>query len=123
MALRLWRPLHEMNQGAFWWGGRPADTKRLWQISYNYMKNTKGLTNLVWGWDVQDSTTDLAGVVRDYNPGSQYWDVALLDVYDGRGYTQQNYEMSLVESRLPLANATFPLPLLNWRLSQCGHSS
>ncbi len=20
----LWRPLHEMNQGAFWWGGRPG---------------------------------------------------------------------------------------------------
>ena len=88
----LWRPLHEMNQGAFWWGGRPAETKRLWQITYNYMKNTKGLTNLVWGWNVQDLTPDLAGVIRDYNPGTQFWDVALLDVYDGRGYTQQNYD-------------------------------
>lgn len=45
----LFRPLHEMNQGKFWWGGRPGPqgTARLYQITHDYLKNTKGLTNLV----------------------------------------------------------------------------
>ncbi len=34
----LFRPLHEMNQGAFWWGGRPGPdgTRRLYQITHDY---------------------------------------------------------------------------------------
>lgn len=90
----LWRPLHEMNQSSFWWGGRPGPdgTRKLYQQMHDYMVNTKGLTNLVWVWDVQDFGS-LSTDVNAYNPGSTYYDVAALDVYDGSGYTTDKYNI------------------------------
>ncbi len=93
----LWRPLHEMNQGKFWWGGRPGEngTRKLYQMTHDYMTKTKGLTNLIWIWDVQDFGT-LAGDVISYNPGKDYWDVAALDVYDDKsGFTNEKYNIML----------------------------
>lgn len=97
----LWRPMHEMNQGVFWWGGRrgPQGTRRLWQIMHDYLTKEKGLDNLVWVWDIQDFKT-LATDAEDYNPGSEYWDIAALDVYDDRtGYTKEKYEIMVKASR------------------------
>jgi mannan endo-1,4-beta-mannosidase len=88
----LWRPLHEMNQGKFWWGGRPGSngTSKLWKITHDYMTINKGLTNLIWVWDMQDFNT-LNDDLKTYNPGNDYWDVVALDVYDGSGFTQAKY--------------------------------
>jgi mannan endo-1,4-beta-mannosidase len=89
----LWRPLHEMNQGAFWWGGRPGanGTRKLYQLTHDYFTHTKGLSNLIWVWDVQDFET-LATDVVNYNPGDEYWDVLALDLYDGgTGYSTLKY--------------------------------
>jgi mannan endo-1,4-beta-mannosidase len=85
----LFRPLHEMNQGKFWWGGRPGPqgTARLYQITHDYLKNKKGLTNLIWVWDMQDMSRDFA----QYNPGDNYWDLFAFDVYD-KGYDQSWYD-------------------------------
>lgn len=90
----LWRPYHEMNQGAFWWGGRPGatGTRKLYQMLHDYMTKTKGLTNLIWVWDIQDFGS-LADDANSYNPGDAYWDVAALDVYDGSGYTKAKYDV------------------------------
>jgi mannan endo-1,4-beta-mannosidase len=88
----LWRPLHEMNQGKFWWGGRagPRGTARLYQITRDHLEREKGLTNLVWIRDVQD----LDWTWAQYDPGATYWDVLALDVY-GDGYTTRKYETIL----------------------------
>jgi mannan endo-1,4-beta-mannosidase len=97
----LWRPLHEMNQGAFWWGGRPGPngTRKLYQLTHDYL-TAKGLTNLIWVWDVQDLSWDFA----DYNPGDAYWDIAALDVYGGDGFTTRKYEAMLaVAGNKPIA--------------------
>ncbi len=94
----LFRPLHEMNQSAFWWGGRPGPngTARLYQITHDYLVKTKGLTNLIWEWDLQDFST-LSSDVNTYDPGSSYWDILLLDVYgsDGTMYTTSKYSIIL----------------------------
>lgn len=89
----LFRPLHEMNQGKFWWGGRPGinGTAKLYRMTHDYMKNTKGLSNLIWVWDMQDFGT-LKADLDSYNPGAAYWDVAALDIYDGSGYTVAKYK-------------------------------
>ncbi|CAL1518816.1 glycosyl hydrolase [Chitinophaga sp. MM2321] len=90
----LWRPLHEMNQGVFWWGGRsgPDGTRKLWQLMRDYMTKTKGLSNLIWVWDIQDFPS-LANDVSGYNPGAAYFDMVALDIYDdGSGYSQSKYE-------------------------------
>ena len=91
----LFRPLHEMNQGAFWWGGRGGaeGTRKLWQITHDYLTKTQGFDNLVWVWDVQDFVT-LDSDINDYNPGLDYFDVAALDMYEA-GYIQHNYDLML----------------------------
>ena len=118
----MFRPLHEMNQGVFWWGGRPGDsgTRKLYQITHDYLTFNKGLTNLIWVWNVQDLTPDLASVVRNYNPGGQYWDVATLDVYDGSGYTTAKYDaMRNVAGGKPIAiGECFRPPTLSQLASQ-----
>ncbi|MFO7671060.1 MAG: glycosyl hydrolase, partial [Bacteroidales bacterium] len=88
----LFRPLHEMNQGKFWWGGRPgpAGTAKLYRIIHDYFTINKGLTNLVWVWDMQDMTRDFEA----YNPGNAYWDVFGFDIYD-QGYDSSWYHYTL----------------------------
>ncbi len=92
----FFRPLHEMNQGQFWWAGRKGSngTAKLFQITHDYLVKTKGLTNLIWVWDLQDYNT-LANDLNDYDPGNEYWDILALDVYwsDGTGYTDTKYNL------------------------------
>ena len=98
----LFRPLHEMNHRAFWWGGRPGPngTRRLYQITHDRLAKYHGLQNLVWVWDVQDESRDLA----DYDPGAAYWDVMALDVYGKSGFTQEKYDDALrVAGKKPVA--------------------
>jgi hypothetical protein len=80
----LFRPFHEMNQGVFWWGGRPgpSGTLRLYQISHDYLTNVKGLDNLIWVWNIQDFGS-LSNDAQNYNPGPNYFEVVSLDVYEG----------------------------------------
>lgn len=96
----LWRPLHEMNQGVFWWGGRPGaeGTRKLWQLTHDYMVKEKKLTNLIWVWNIQDFPT-LASDAVSYNPGTNYYDMASLDVYDdGSGFSNEKYNIMLEAS-------------------------
>lgn len=88
----LFRPLHEMNQGKFWWGGRPGPkgTAELYRITRDYMEKEKGLDNLIWVWDMQDMSWDF----EDYNPGQEYWDVFAFDVYE-RGFDKEWYDYIL----------------------------
>lgn len=94
----LFRPLHEMNQDMFWWGGRPGPdgTAALYRLTYNYFQNTRGLTNLIWVWNLQDFST-LEADLDSYDPGGEYWDVLTLDMYwsDGQGYTLDKYNAVL----------------------------
>ena len=97
----LWRPMHEMNQGAFWWGGRsgPDGTLKLYRMLHDYMTHKKKLTNLIWVWDIQDFDT-LPEDAKTYNPGNQYWDVAALDVYnDKSGYNPEKYSVMVSVSK------------------------
>ncbi|MCW7540859.1 glycosyl hydrolase [Aquabacterium sp. A7-Y] len=97
----LFRPFHEMNQPVFWWAGRPGPngTPRLYRYVHDYLTKRKGLSNLVWVWNVQDFATLREDLVR-YNPGNDYWDLLSLDVYgtDGRGYTQDKYDALVAAS-------------------------
>lgn len=97
----LFRPLHEMNQGAFWWGGRtgPNGTARLYQITHDYLTKVKSLTNLIWVWDVQDMSWDF----EKYNPGDAYWDIMAFDVYaDGFNKRWYDYILTIAKDK-PIA--------------------
>jgi hypothetical protein len=98
----LLRPFHEMNQGIFWWAGRPGTngTAALYRLTRDYLVNTKGLTNLVWVWNMQD--LDLNWSV--YNPGNNYWDIFSVDVYNSDGFTNAKYNTALsVAGSKPIA--------------------
>jgi len=90
----LFRPFHEMNQGLFWWGGRPGPdgTARLYQITHDYFTESKGLSRLIWVWDMQDMSRDF----EQYNPGDEYWDLFGFDIYD------QGYDISWYNYILPI---------------------
>ena len=76
----------------FWWSsGGSGNLKALWRLTYDYMTNVKGLTNLIWVWDVQDLGTNYG----EYNPGSTYFDMGALDVY-GSGFSDNSYYNALV---------------------------
>jgi len=114
----LFRPFHEMNQGVFWWAGRSgySGTAALFRLTHDYLVNTKGLTNLIWVWNMQD--LDLNWSV--YNPGSDYWDIFSLDVYNGDGFTMQKYNTAVsVAGGKPMAiGECSTLPTSNQLASQ-----
>ncbi|UBU18344.1 glycosyl hydrolase [Nonomuraea gerenzanensis] len=89
----LWRPVHEMNDGWSWWGGRPGanGSRKLYQITYDYY-TSQGLTNLVWVWNVKDVSM---GSIGEYWPGSSYADVASLDVWAKLEPSASDYQAML----------------------------
>ncbi|MDI1461234.1 glycosyl hydrolase [Catellatospora sp. KI3] len=89
----LWRPIHEMNEGWSWWGGRPGanGSRRLYQITYDYFTG-QGLNNLVWVWNVKDVNM---GSIGDYWPGASYVDVASLDIWVKMEPSQSDYQAML----------------------------
>jgi mannan endo-1,4-beta-mannosidase len=110
----LFRPHHEMNQGVFWWGGRPGPdgTAKLYRITHDYLVNTKGLDNIVWVWSMQDiwDNSTNSWNFDAYNPGDGYWDVMSLDFYDGNGYTADKYAAMLaVAGAKPIAIGECPI--------------
>jgi mannan endo-1,4-beta-mannosidase len=69
----LWRPLHEASGGWFWWGASGAKPCiALWEYMYDYLGNTKGLTNLIWVWN---------GQKRSWSPFADTVDIVGYDVY------------------------------------------
>lgn len=97
----LFRPFHEMNQGKFWWGGRPGPdgTAKLYRITHDYLSKEKELSNLIWVWDMQDMSRDF----EMYNPGDEYWDIFGFDVYDnGYDISWYNYILPIVGDK-PMA--------------------
>ncbi|GAA1558853.1 hypothetical protein GCM10009678_47370 [Actinomadura kijaniata] len=86
----LFRPLHEMNEAWNWWGDRPGPngSARLYRITRDHLMS-KGLTNLIWVWNVQDNP---AGNWAAYYPGSSYVDVVSLDVWYKAHPSQADYQ-------------------------------
>jgi mannan endo-1,4-beta-mannosidase len=86
----LWRPLHEINERAFWWGNRPGSSGSalLYQQLHDHMAGL-GLDSLIWVWCVDDWVDD--DDIASYWPGD-FVDVVGLDVYRRRFPTSDTYE-------------------------------
>lgn len=75
----LWRPLHEMNGGWFWWSKSGAEPyRRLWIHQFNYFTQTKGLHNLIWVWSAAQTKLPESA----WYPGDQYVDITGSDTYE-----------------------------------------
>jgi mannan endo-1,4-beta-mannosidase len=88
----LWRPYHEMNGDWFWWGGRPGEngTKVLYRQLFDRFVHFHHLNNLIWVWSV-DRPARADRQFVDYNPGTNLFDIAALDVY-GSDFKQSYYD-------------------------------
>lgn len=92
----LFRPLHEMNDGWSWWGGRsgPEGSAKLYRITHQYLREVHGLDHLVWVWNVKD----VAGGVPQlgqYWPGTAFVDVVTLDAWVNKQPPRGWYEALL----------------------------
>jgi beta-mannanase len=76
----IWRPLHEMNGGWFWWTTTGEEFRALWIYMFNYFQ-AKGLNNLLWAYSPNSATQWSIGRLRDMYPGTQYVDIVGLDKY------------------------------------------
>ncbi len=90
----LWRPLHEIEGGWFWWTDveEPENTAALWRLMFDYFVEERGIHNLIW---VYSSAQGHGGVPRDgpvgqkyayrsrFYPGNSYVDIAGVDIYVG----------------------------------------
>jgi mannan endo-1,4-beta-mannosidase len=94
----LWRPYHEMNGDWFWWGGRRGErgTTVIYRQIFDRLVHHHKLNNLIWVWSVDRPSTPGRQFV-DFSPGTNYFDVAALDVY------RSDFKQSYYEDLLALA--------------------
>lgn len=98
----LWRPLHEIEGGWFWWTDpqQPENTAALWRFMFDYFTKERGLHNLIWVYSAAlrcgkgpESFEAIAQRKRFY-PGDRYVDIAGIDIYPnealGLGRPQQD---------------------------------
>jgi len=79
----LWRPLHEIDGGWFWWTDKdtPENTARLWRMMYNYFTHIRKLDNLIWVYSAGVGNKTLEYRQRFY-PGAAYVDISGIDIYN-----------------------------------------
>lgn len=88
----IFRPFHEFDGSWFWWGAdfcSPEEYKTAYQFTVNYLKNTKGVHNILYAFSPDNSYTTEANYLSRY-PGDQYVDVLGMDNYgdfDNQGLT------------------------------------
>jgi len=82
----IFRPLHEASGAWFWWGNDgAANCIKLYRLIHDEMVNVKGVHNLIWVWN-PGSADD-----SDWNPGSEYFDVVAIDIYNNDYDYSSNY--------------------------------
>ncbi len=78
----LWRPLHEIDGGWFWWTDRqnPENTAALWRLMYDHFTYVRKLDNLIWVYSAGVGKKDVESRKRFY-PGAAYVDISGIDIY------------------------------------------
>ena len=78
----IWRPFHENTGSWFWWGAKhssPAEFKALWQYTVKYLRDQRGVHNVLWAYSPSKPVT-VAKYLKRY-PGDNYVDVIGFDRY------------------------------------------
>jgi len=78
----LWRPLHEIDGGWFWWTDKEKseNTAKLWRLMYDRFTRTRKLDNLIWVYSAGVGKKD-AEYRRGFYPGANYVDISGIDIY------------------------------------------
>ncbi|WET01594.1 glycosyl hydrolase [Flavobacterium sp. YJ01] len=79
----IFRPFHEFDGSWFWWGAdfcTPDEYKKAYQFTVDYLKNTKGVHNILYAFSPDNSYTTDANYLSRY-PGDKYVDIIGMDNY------------------------------------------
>lgn len=79
----IFRPFHEFDGNWFWWGAdycSPEEYKTAYQFTVDYLKNTKGVHNILYAFSPDNSYSTSANYLSRY-PGDAYVDVLGMDNY------------------------------------------
>lgn len=79
----IFRPFHEFDGSWFWWGANycTADEyKQAYQFTVDYLKNTKGVHNILYAFSPDNSYTTESSYLSRY-PGDKYVDILGMDNY------------------------------------------
>jgi mannan endo-1,4-beta-mannosidase len=79
----IFRPFHEFDGSWFWWGANfcTADEyKSAYQFTVDYLKNTKGVHNILYAFSPDNSYTTETNYLSRY-PGDKYVDILAMDNY------------------------------------------
>ncbi|MGL1885779.1 MAG: glycoside hydrolase family 26 protein [Reichenbachiella sp.] len=83
----IFRPFHEHNGDWFWWGAKSCSEDEyiaIWKFTVDYLKDDKGLHNLIYGFSPDASrmgSTDLEEKYLYGYPGDDYVDILGIDDY------------------------------------------
>jgi mannan endo-1,4-beta-mannosidase len=78
----VFRPFHEHTGSWFWWGGdnvSPEDYVRLWRFTVEYLRDVKGVHNLLYAYSPDRFNT--VQEYLEYYPGDEYVDILGMDDY------------------------------------------
>ena len=85
----IFRPWHENNQRRFWWAvrGNGRDFIKLWHFTVEYLRDIKGVHNLLYAYTPLALNTDKNSFTAPESgyPGDAYLDVIGIDNYSGKG--------------------------------------
>jgi mannan endo-1,4-beta-mannosidase len=107
----LFRPLHEIDGGWFWWTDRqtPENTAALWRMIFDYLVNRRKLHNLIWVYSAGDQK-DPAEYRRRFYPGAKYVDIAGVDVYSSQ--VGQDYHVDAYQNYFDVMKQVAPGKML-----------
>ncbi|MFO8012242.1 MAG: glycosyl hydrolase [Phycisphaerae bacterium] len=117
----LWRPLHEIDGGWFWWTDTetPENTAGLWRMIFDYMVKDRGLHNLVWVYSAAlkagpKGRDDLAAVDyrRRFYPGDDYVDISGIDIYVSKWHGWPDYRESAYPKAMDIIRRVTPGKML-----------
>jgi mannan endo-1,4-beta-mannosidase len=79
----IFRPFHEFDGNWFWWGANycsPEEYKTAFQFTVDYLKNTKGVHNILYAFSPDNSYSTSTNYLSRY-PGDTYVDILGMDNY------------------------------------------
>lgn len=79
----IFRPFHEFDGNWFWWGAKycsPEEYKTAFQFTVDYLKNTKGIHNILYAFSPDNTYSNSTNYLSRY-PGDAYVDVLGMDNY------------------------------------------
>ncbi|MFQ6601964.1 glycoside hydrolase family 26 protein [Flavobacterium sp. C3NV] len=113
----IFRPFHEFDGSWFWWGANFAtaqEYKTAYQFTVDYLKNTKGVHNVLYAFSPDNSYTTESNYLSRY-PGDKYVDILGMDNYgdfDNQGQSGANKANSKLKIIADLAKAKVKIAAL-----------